>query len=177
MKYLTSPLLISLVYVSSNPCFKYQCKNYSQQFQGDTCIFYDKDTITNWLLPCSHDKYCDVMLSSNSTCTSYPETAEFYPGEKCTSDEECHSNSCIANTCKGAGEKESCSSIYDCDPSLMCLYGVCSAGTHPGSSCNRRGECRYGYECKYGATSSSVCAPYFSRPAGTPIISCEADFL
>jgi hypothetical protein len=75
------------------------------------------------LKACNSTHYCPyekAKYQAPALCTVKPKKNKTLPGEPCTINEDCLSNSCIQGHCKANAEKGNCTTSMDCDPGLFC---------------------------------------------------------
>lgn len=133
---------------------------------------------------CKTGQVCDVTapemnLAHNATCAQPPsETMVGYPGDKCSSNSACLSNTCTNSTCVGIGLDGDCSNDLDgCDYSLQCnanSFFKCKPQITTGSKgCDSDLSCMNNAGCnKTLATLEGTCLEYFSIESGS-IVSCD----
>lgn len=154
-------------------CSAYTCKEKSQIFNNDTCVYYEKDSNKFYASDCPDDYICEISQTSNSTCKlkskySYSK----FPGEKCDISEDCSENAvngCINKTCQGKSQNELCSSHADCNPSLRCYNSSCTPQIQGGES-----GCTTDYDCvNFAGCLQGQCVLYFSIPQYSQISECN----
>ena len=167
-------IFIFLFYlVQSQDCVKYTCKTNSQSFTDGTCIAYISSVY--YVSPCTTG-VCPISLGiSNSSCTTSPTTLQqLYPGNKCTSDSNCTSKSCLNGLCAGNLFGQNCVVNTDCDPDLYCSNaGICD-NLIPIQSfgCNNDNNCVNNAGCNV-TENNGVCLSYFSIKPGEYVSDCS----
>ena len=155
---------------SQNP-FTELGNNITVNLQKDICAYgykcdYDvKKTYENW--------------NYNSTCIEIPSSKTWkikYPGEQCTSHDQCHKGSepsigwCIDGVCSGKQKDEECKNHTDCVKGYFCNGLYCE---------RQKGEnnfCLDQYEClNYLGCYMNTCKPYYSLKNGTKLNETNPD--
>lgn len=132
---------------------------------GYKCNYEIQKTYENW--------------NNNSTCVEIPSSKTWkmkYPGEQCTSHEQCHKGHeysigwCIDGVCSGKQKDENCTSHTDCIKGYFCNGLYCE---------RQKGEnnfCLNEYEClNYLGCYMNTCKPYFSLSNGTQLNETNPD--
>lgn len=94
----------------------------------------------------------------NGTCAGDLTLTE---GRYCCSDNDCKSESCINQVCRGIS---GCDVDEDCINDNYCSGGSCVSSKSDGSSCGRDAECSVGSGC-----NSGICTELLSLKVGSPV--------
>ena len=171
-------MMISLVTLplfsiqTDTPCGSYYCKEPSQVFDNETCVFYDSSSEKYYVSPCPLNYYCDRQLKSNSICVPFNNTENFkYPGEVCEKPSDCLNSikGCENGVCKGNALNEVCDSSADCNPGLFCNDFTCQVLFPAGFN-----NCSFDYECiNFAGCLENTCTLYWSKPDYSEISVCN----
>lgn len=156
--------LTFLVSCMSLTCPSYVCAPMATA--GD-CIEYTASNTTYLVGTCTvgSNTYCPPIIAGSaattSKCTTPGSTYLSYPGESCTINADCQSNSCQKDYCMGAVAGAACTNPVGYTLSVMCNAGlycnqavapaVCTGLVADGGTCTSDYECTYGTGC-YGGT-------------------------
>ena len=91
------------------------------------------------------------------------------PGEGCSKNEDCSTNSCVGGFCKGATLNATCANHEDCEPSLFCNNKACKSQvafnevikTNLIQKCSSTWDCTNNCVCNVGK-----CAYFYSLDNG-----------
>ncbi|CAG9316535.1 unnamed protein product [Blepharisma stoltei] len=168
-------LLFLIIGVSYALCPSYQCKPRTMPFKDNICVFYDEHTLTYRINPCEDpfQRYCIFNPLQNSTCSvsSKKSLIQKYPGEKCSTDEDCrypYFGGCTDEICLGSIKDGYCSDSSFCSPGLYCKYNTCISQLQDGD------QCTYDYECQNGSgCDGNICKKYFSAKLNEEVNTCK----
>lgn len=154
--------------VSAQTCWKYQCTSLA-----DNCVIPYFNNQTYLLSACPLARpYCDTSnLNLPSSCSlTYPkdQSSLFYPGEKCSINDECYSKLCISSICYGKVLNAKCQSNLECNPGLRCFEGKCLVLLRAGSICEEDYDCLPSLGCNMG-----ICTAYLSLSSGSIVSDCN----
>jgi len=101
---------------SASTCTSYMCKPANQTMSPTACIQYDNTTDTVFLQSCAsqtnNNTYCPEPTNGLALCTVKPTNAlnAAWPGEKCTSNNDCATLECNHNSglCVGLSQSSLC---------------------------------------------------------------------
>jgi hypothetical protein len=147
--------------LSSGACPSYNCGVLNGTSIDSVCISSSSTSYT--VSKCSNSSlYCEVPGPSQpGTCQlNYQQTYLSYPGEGCTVNANCTSNSCLNNVCQGASYQSACISDQDCNRGLNCRKGACSSQLSIG---------QYGCSNDYDCVNNAGCSTVNSQFSGTCI--------
>ncbi|CAG9311136.1 unnamed protein product [Blepharisma stoltei] len=163
--------------LSAPVCNKYKCQESSQDY--NSCSYFEQDESTFYVKPCSDPSYsCSVLIDKlNYTCQLKTPTPTSFPGDKCSSIDDCYggySQSCTNGICIGRKIGDACTSSYQCSPNSTCreINGnlQCAPLLEIGETgCSQEFDCVYNAGCNF-TSSSNVCVAYGSLSPGTEIL-------
>lgn len=173
-KYLIITIFISLIVFSVSQveeCKHIQCVNY---LQNKTCIEPATENHV-YMQSCPEGEICNILSEipeEKTTCVPKVEpTYKRYPGMPCETDDECFSNQCEDNLCKGHKENDNCTSVEQCDYGYTCRKltsesesAVCTKPVEEGGDCIEDTDCSLSNGCL-----NSKCTAYFSVNDGQSI--------
>lgn len=168
-------LLILTLCLSKNSCPLFTCSPDHLYILPSTCVYFDNSRYTPayYIQPCQDPSlpYCEFNLNQNSSCTASPSTSNLgkYPGEKCKSDSDCISRSCLSQICEGKAANSKCKTNSDCNPGLFCSSLICTELKEVGASCKSSFECDSSAGCLKGK-----CVKYWTAATGTAIEDCNS---
>ncbi|CAG9330863.1 unnamed protein product [Blepharisma stoltei] len=156
-------LFLSLLLFGSaaGQCPKFTCLN---ETTTEKCLDYDSKSATYKISYCTSDYICPAGSSQEAFCTfNKPIYSLRYPGEFCTWDSDCTSNSCVFNVCQGLIAPQTCINLYDCNPGYFCdpESGLCEEQAEEGGDCLVDEGCVNSAICIKG-----TCEPIFSQAVG-----------
>lgn len=103
---------------ASSKCYGYSCAPTNYPMPSNYCVQFNSNMF--YLIPCEgSNQFCNTY---NGLCTNIngSTVSLAYPGEYCTINSDCKSNSCVSNTCKGKTVSEACNLNEECDPAYYC---------------------------------------------------------
>ena len=176
MKLIAIGLVVIIAsHVGALECLKYACA--SKLNKPNMCASINSSLAL--LSPCSDDNtYCPISFNVEDEvfCSAKHKSAVLYPGEYCTTNEECLSKTCTKNLCAGKAEAEACDSDADCNAGLGCVSNVCAKLGGVGDECNDNKRCDASTVCHNGnctrfgsiengnaATIPAVCKSFFLK--------------
>ena len=167
-------LLILTLCLSKNSCPLFTCSPEHLYLLPSTCVFFDNSRYTPayYIQPCQDPSlpYCSFNLNQNSSCTASPLSSYTgkFPGEKCKSDSDCISRSCLSQICEGKAINSKCKANSECSPGLFCSSQTCTLLKDTGASCKSTFECETSAGCLKGK-----CVKYWTASTGTSIDDCN----
>lgn len=148
------------------------------------CMFInDTKNKLHLIKPCTNPAkpicdYSAIASGSPAYCVADTTPVELtLPGEYCSKNAHCLSNSCRGGVCKGRALNALCDSDKQCDVGMFCskTYGVCTAQQLFGSNCTRDNECTNNCAC-----NKQKCVYYYSfdnfLEADNPL-ACESGYV
>ena len=84
------------------------------------------------------------------------------PGDDCTKNSECYSNSCKDKVCKGKKEGILCQSHFECNVGLACIEGKCQLQRKKNELCTEDFQCNN----EMGCSQFGKCVKYMSLLPG-----------
>ena len=139
------PLLTSAV-DPIRVCPTYSCHEAGVDW-GDVCFKPVNDDYSFQICSDPLQPYCNLPPSASEPvkCSGLPEriVEPKYPGDHCTTNQECYSGSCVSNKCKGGTYASPCVSHIDCDVGTFCSSaGICEAQKGLQQVCYSDWECQ-----------------------------------
>ncbi|CAD8090466.1 unnamed protein product [Paramecium primaurelia] len=151
---------IILVYAFANTkCGgkRYKC---GEENQNNVCVNVSEYRgKVHELTPCSDDKIClwqDAVFQKPVYCTDKPTKDKILPGEGCSGDSDCLSNSCKSGVCLGLKLNQQCAGHQYCDVGYYCDT-YCKQQVQFEQSCQNDYQCTNNCVCNLGK-----CAYYYS---------------
>jgi hypothetical protein len=126
---------------------------------------------------CNESFYClfDTTFDEEGFCVPMPNNT-MYPGEYCAKNDDCYSNNCVENLCRGNSTGQECVGDVDCAVGLYCSNKLCTAAAASGMACSSSVKCQADSICvnnvcvKIGslaentnATIPATCATFYIR--------------
>lgn len=145
MKLLLFLAIIPFIHTFNNPMCRGKRYYCSQDNLPMVCInVTDPKGKVHFLQSCPTDYYCPYWNSgigkavscvsswvnqtvNNTTKLVNVNKTLILPGESCTKNDDCTTNSCTGGFCKGNALNGTCTTHEQCDPSLFCSSGACKA--------------------------------------------------
>jgi hypothetical protein len=136
--------------------------------QGQTCA---GGVCSGTMAPCGAGKiggYCDLDAGTGSTCCpgtgcidrSTDKNNCGYCGNVCQGALECVSGNCVATSCTGVQDGQSCLADGGFDPSSECCNGACvSVASDPANCGMCSTKCAGSETCSGGACGVTTCTP------------------
>ena len=153
-------LLINAKIQYEDSCQKIQC---SDNLDTGNCV--QVEFSTSYFKECPEGEYCDIELDDpiqNSKCSKNIKKLKRLPTLPCESNDDCLSNSCIAQKCEGKYLQERCNSVSDCVYGLTCRKNSnnefrCLEPITTGNKCDYDTDCVGESGCL-----NNICTKYFS---------------
>ncbi len=166
-------LLLALTFVAvvapSANCFKYTCApvRLTPSYNGRSpCIYYKSNVNSIYVVPCQeeHMQCAFLAWTNDAECSTRQGFSSIaYPGEACSSNDQCSTFNCYNGVCKGAELDESCTDNQDCDVGLACQKDMrCALVQNEGQLCNEDLACASYLHCvnqtciRYGSIDTGV---------------------
>ena len=170
-------IVLLILSSSSQSCTKYNCHEGGYSIGPACAQVSSSGDIILQVCDDSSDAYCDTSGSINHgyNCSSIPQQNKelAYPGEPCSKNADCITNSCKANTCIGLGPGSYCTSNSVCEVGLFCgISYFCTQQLSLGMSCTSDFQCKNGLACNSTLFVEGTCILYFSIPSGFPTGNC-----
>lgn len=157
--------------------FSISCSSYSCPPSGfkftNTSVCTQPQNSSFYVQSCLSGLNCNPASGQCESTETNPELG--YPGDYCTSNSRCSSQSCVSGICQGGKLDSKCSDHHDCNPGLRCAAnGVCTNLIQIGSAgCNNDYDCVNNAGCNMTG-STGKCLEYFSQPIGSTVADCNS---
>ena len=161
-----SPILFFILSLSLTLSFSFRCpvsRCPTTPFIANQCSYHDRiegrEVFEFKQCPLGH--YCTYMNENKiNLCQSL--YIRSLPGDQCTLNSDCATDSCVNNICQGKKEGEDCDSNFKCSIGLACINQQCTVQKKENEDCSSDEDC----ENSFGCSRFGKCVPYISLHVG-----------